>query len=264
MNYFANHPGISLEGYSTVNATGPAPGMSPRYSFIPTTTAVGILADSGWKPVQVTQARTRDPFKAGFGTHSLRFQNTSLAQEMKVGTAIPQIALRNGHSGESAFVLDLALLELRCLNGLMVDLGGKEQMRITHRGFDVSEFEKALRELVGHFDGLMSVVDKWRSIQVPYAQAYGFAKEAINLRWDGDSYSISPLEMLQPRRESESESTLWNVFNIVQENLIKGGISARSARTGRERKQRGISNIRLDAKLNKQLWALTTKLEASL
>ena len=167
MNYFANHPGISLEGYNTVNATGPAPGMSPRYSFIPTTTAVGILADSGWQPVQVTQARTRDPFKAAFGTHSLRFQNTALSQNLKVGSTIPQIALRNGHSGESAFVLDLALLELRCLNGLMADLGGKEQMRITHRGFDVSEFEKALRDLVGNFDNLMGVVDRWRSLQVP-------------------------------------------------------------------------------------------------
>ena len=264
MNYFANHPGISLEGYNTVNATGPAPGMSPRYSFIPTTTAVGILADSGWQPVEVREARVRDSFKFGYQTHSLRFQNTDLVQNLKVGSTIPQIALRNGHSGESAFVLDLALLELRCLNGLMADLGGKEQMRITHRGFDSAAFEQALRDLVGNFDNLMGVVDKWRSIQVPYVRAWDYAKEAINLRWDGDAYSISPGAMLAPRRDEEKELTLWNVFNIVQENLIKGGVEARSKRTGRERRQRGISNIRLDAKLNKALWALTTRLESSL
>jgi hypothetical protein len=265
MFYNKNQQPVSLAAYAAVNATNAAPQVSSRYSFIPTTTAINILGDHGWQPVAVQQARARKAANVGYQTHSLRFQNTSMVQALQVGTTIPQIALRNAHGGESAFVLDLALLELRCTNGLMADLGGHEQMRITHRKFDPSGFEAALRELCGYFGDLMGTVDRWRTVQVPGAAARSFAQDAINLRWDGAQYSVDPTDLLTATRYEEKESTLWNVYNVVQEKLLKGGVEARQLQgKQRVRRSRSITNIYADARLNKGLWHLASTLEATL
>jgi hypothetical protein len=256
---------IDLAPFKAINAREAAPTVSNKYSFIPTTKALAVLSDFGWYPTSASESRTRSAGLAGFQTHAVRLQNESMTKQLQVGSTIPQINMRNAHGGTSAFVLDLALLELRCLNGLMVDLGSREQLRVTHRGFDPSEFEQALRELTSNFSEVMTSVDRWRSLQVSQHQAKAFAEAAVELRWDGEKYAVDATDLLTPTRDSEVERSLWNVYNVTQEKLLKGGVDAQAKTEGaRKRKARPVASIREDARLNKALWRLTQALEEQL
>jgi hypothetical protein len=48
---------------------------------------------------------------------------------------------------------------------------------------------------------------------------------------------------------------LWSTLNKVQENLLRGGLTRRSA-TGRLTRTRRITAIREDVRLNSGLWDL--------
>ncbi|MFZ8887334.1 MAG: DUF932 domain-containing protein, partial [Steroidobacteraceae bacterium] len=53
--------------------------------------------------------------------------------------------------------------------------------------------------------------------------------------------------------------TLWNTYNVIQENLLKGGQRGR-ATTGRRMTTRPVTGIQQDVKLNRALWSLAEKM----
>lgn len=68
---------------------------------------------------------------------------------------------------------------------------------------------------------------------------------------------IKPEQLLVPRRQEDRTDDLWTVWNVVQENSIKGGLRGVSRdETGRPRRStsRPINGIDQDIKLNKALW----------
>ena len=70
--------------------------------------------------------------------------------------------------------------------------------------------------------------------------------------------------LLTVRRSADQGSDLWKTFNVIQENVIKGGI-----RLVRENEQgqrslartRAVNSIDRDAKLNKELMQLALKMQ---
>ena len=63
-----------------------------------------------------------------------------------------------------------------------------------------------------------------------------------------ENYEIH--EILTPKRKADAFPTLWHTFNIVQENLIKGGFQMNN------RQARAIKNPIEDFNINQDLWAL--------
>lgn len=65
--------------------------------------------------------------------------------------------------------------------------------------------------------------------------------------------------LLLPRRSEDRSTDLWTTFNVVQENAIRGGLSAwgRDANNQRRRyTSREITGIDQDVKVNRALWLL--------
>lgn len=58
-----------------------------------------------------------------------------------------------------------------------------------------------------------------------------------------------------PRRCDDRRPDLWSVFNRTQGNLIKGGLSGRSA-NGHRHSTRAVQGIDSDIRLNRALWLL--------
>jgi hypothetical protein len=68
---------------------------------------------------------------------------------------------------------------------------------------------------------------------------------------------------LKERRYDDKGHDLWSVYNVVQENIIKGGVQGQKlGSNGRIRRQktRAVKAIDRDVKLNKALWLLTEKM----
>lgn len=74
---------------------------------------------------------------------------------------------------------------------------------------------------------------------------------------------IKPEQLLIPRRHDDHANDLWTIFNVAQENVIKGGLRGVSRDDlGRPRrvKSRAVNGIDQDIKLNKALWMLAEKM----
>ncbi len=66
---------------------------------------------------------------------------------------------------------------------------------------------------------------------------------------------ITETQILRPRRYDDNRADLWTVFNRVQENLVKGGLSGRAA-NGRRQRTRAVQGIDQNVRLNRALWLL--------
>ena len=86
-------------------------------------------------------------------------------------------------------------------------------------------------------------------------------KENENGRLVVDEYAtpIAPIDLLRARRIEDKKPAVWELYNIVQENAIKGGQHGLiRGNNGRFRKQKvqAVTGIQGAEKLNRSLWDL--------
>jgi hypothetical protein len=80
---------------------------------------------------------------------------------------------------------------------------------------------------------------------------------------DPDEAPIRPDQLLQERRYDDRGDDLWTVYNVAQENILKGGIRGRKRGADNRIRRittRPVKSIDRDVKLNKALWTLTEKM----
>lgn len=247
-----NQRKINLSNYETINQTCAASCVSERYKFISTSQVLAVLADHGWQPVKVVESSTRIIEKQGFQKHAITLANDRFSTGIDVGGTLPRLVLTNSHSGCSSFAFHIALMELVCSNGLMVSTGD-QSFRVTHNNYADLAVEQTLSYILNGLIQALKDAEKYRSIVLTEFERQRFAKEAINMRWDGEKYSVDTDHVLRARRHSQNDKTLWNTFNVVQESIIKGGIwqKGKNNKITRSRPIRGIDQ---SIKLNKKLW----------
>ncbi|WP_336432542.1 integrase arm-type DNA-binding domain-containing protein [Providencia rettgeri] len=81
----------------------------------------------------------------------------------------------------------------------------------------------------------------------------------LQYRFGEESQPITEEQVLQPRLWEDKKDDLWTVYQRLQENLVKGGLSGRNAK-GKRARTRSVNGIEGDIKLNKALWVMTEKM----
>lgn len=242
----------------SVFATEPYGELSSKYRFIPTIDVVDALAKHGFTPSKVMENHVRKADKRGYAKHLIRFRNSDILPQ--VGDLVPEIILTNSHDGTSAFQLSAGLYRLVCSNGLTV---GADQMSVRQRhSGKVDDVIEGVFSLVDEFPQIAETAYEWQGIQLTAAQRIDFARAAVPLRWEADENQNSPVNpsrLLEPWRRDDAADDLWTTFNVVQENIIKGGVGAKGS-DGRRRRSRAVGSVNEDQRLNKALWTLAAKL----
>ena len=105
-------------------------------------------------------------------------------------------------------------------------------------------------------------INQWKQVYPTELQRLQYAKEAMSLRWD-EYFDLDPINILRPRRYEDRGSDLWTTYNVVQENLLKGGITFRNM-NGHKSVTRGIRGVNENVRLNRGLWDLTQHMENAL
>jgi hypothetical protein len=82
-----------------------------------------------------------------------------------------------------------------------------------------------------------------------------FAAAALHVRYPNAEQHVPvlPDQLLSARRNADFGNSLWLTYNVVQENLVAGGLHGRSA-SGRSSCTRAIRAIREDVRINVGLW----------
>jgi len=227
---------------------------SAAYTFISTERVLTALATVGFLPVEARQAaRARSPLHA---RHLIRLRRR--VETIALRDAIPEILFLNSHDGTSAYQLRVGLYRVICTNGLVVSAGVFPTWRVRHRGDVIADVVQAALEISGRFDALAAAVDRMERTRLDRLQQLDFAAEAVALRFPKDPPgAVEPSRFLVARRSEDLGNDLWRTFNVVQENLLQGGIPRRSA-SNRLSRTRRITAIREDVRLNSALWELAT------
>ena len=231
----------------SVFATEPSSKMTNKYSFVPTDQVMEFFDREGWKISSVKQSG-----KGIHSVHELRYRNSELP---KVGDTIVEAIIQNSHNGTSAFSMRSGLFRLVCSNGLTVPTSIAESFKLRHNHFlldDVKELAESFSKKLPMIDGS---VKRMMERELTFDEKKSFVMDAAKIRWAVGSVpaTINVEEILTPLRNEDKGDDLWRVFNVVQEKMMRGGVTYKSAR-GRSTSLKGIKSIQASNKLNTKLW----------
>lgn len=249
----------------TVFQTEPHSSRSDNYKPVPTIAVLEALRTVGWEPYSVQQSVVRDESKAHFNKHLLRLRQGNAKELVDAtiqrghhvfvgnGPEYNELILTNSHDGSSSFELTAGRFRLVCLNGLIM---GKTfgSVRVPHRGNVEDLVIDGATRIVDHFTEIDTFRAQMAEIELDFPSRLAFGQQALNIRY-GDNAPILPESLIASRRREDCRHDLWTVYNVVQENMIKGGIRG-VTQAGRGMRTRTITGIDQDMSLNKRLWDL--------
>lgn len=238
---------------------------SERYAYIPTAEILAGMRQQGFEPVYAKQGNSRVPGKADFTKHLIRFRHRGDAGRVaKVNDIYPEVVMVNSHDGTSAYKVMAGLFRLVCLNGLMVSDKELASVSVHHKGDVMSQVIEGSFEVLSESRLAVEAADSWSGVTLNHDEQMILASAAHEIRFGEESETpIEPRQLLAPRRRDDVGADLWRVGNVVQENVIRGGLRAwgRDANNNRRRvSTREVKAIDADVKINRALWRLNEEM----
>ncbi len=232
---------------------------SEKYQHISTSQLVARLEEEGFYPVHVQQSRSRSQDKRYYAKHLLRFRHVN-TRPTEDGL-FPELVLINSHDGLSSYRLLAGLYRLVCTNGLVA---GKtyDEVRVRHQGDILGQVIEGTYQVINEAQRMIESSQAMREIALNPEQQQRFAEAAHALRFGASEVGkgFEAQAFLKARRHAEvNRNDLFSIFNIVQENLLRGQIRGwRRDHHGwpRRTQTRALTSIDQGTQLNQALWSL--------
>ncbi len=236
---------------------------SNKYQHISTAKVIDGLLGEGFMPTWAAQCKCRIAAKKAYTKHMLRFRHID-ARPTSSGL-YPELVLINSHDGLSSYRLMAGIYRMVCSNGLIAGTS-YDEIRVRHQGDIVGEVIEGTYKIIEDSKNMIESADNMSSIALSNPEKEIFAEAAHTIRFDNShaGESIDPLKLLSARRIDElNKNDLFTVFNVTQENLIKGGLRGYAKDKNGYAKRistRGIKSIDQNTALNRALWTLAEKM----
>lgn len=232
--------------------TSPAPELSDRYMFIDSRRVAEDMRDLGFEISRIRRPKFRT--KAGaFGLHELEFRR---AEDMHKGMRkeiLPRVLFINSYDGSRKAQLMTGLVRLVCSNGLVAGTT-LQSSRFLHVGDYTEALLKHIQESASQASRMFDQVERFRSVTLGKTEALELATRAIQLRYP-ENPPVNPDVVLMPRRYEDTKQDLFTAWNVIQENLMKGGVPMKQA-NGKVRMSSPVQQILASNQLNADLWGL--------
>jgi len=243
---------------------------SARFSPIPTIEILRALAFEQFFPVGVQQIASRLPGHENHSKHLIRMRRFD-DKIYNVNDNVFEILLKNANDGTSIYDLMGGMFRIRCLNSLVVQDATVDQVKVRHSGDALWNVIEGTYRVLESAERVLEAPVKWGAIPLDEPERIAFAAKAHALRFgEGEKMapmagSVSSLQLLDHQRDGDKGHDLWTVFNVVQENAVKGGLEGLGTdRLGRERvyRTRPVKGIDQTVGLNRALWKLADETAA--
>ena len=236
---------------------------SEKYQHISTSTIINGLMQEGFFPTWVGQSNCRLANKKAYAKHMIRFRHRDTKPSFS--QLFPELVLVNSHDGLSSYRLNAGLFRLVCSNGLVAG-HSYDEIRVRHQGDIVNNVIEGTYRIIENTQAMIESAEQMASIDLNKEEKDIFVEAAHTLRFEDSAIgeAIAPEKLLKPRRLEDMRSNdLFTVFNVIQENTIRGGVSGLSRDTNghlNRIRTREIKSIDQNVKLNKALWTLAEKM----
>lgn len=244
--------------------TQPHSSRSERYGFQSTVAIIEGLRNEGFEIFGAGESRTRQDARRGYLKHMLRFRHVTSFGQMTKEDFIPEVVLVNSMDGSSIYKILGGIFRMVCENGMVVADSLIQAVCVRHTVNMVQGVLEASFAIAQQTSKAVGVIDEWRGLQLTNGEQTSLAVAAHTLRFaDTEGHintPIRPEQLLQIRREEDRGRDLWSTHNRIQENALKGGLTARADRFSRRVSTREVKAINQDVRLNQALWSLSTSL----
>lgn len=186
----------------------------------------------------------------------LRFRHESVPAGYGV---LPEIVLVNAHDGSGAWKMFSGLLRYACLNGMIAFSSQFAGATVAHRQGNAQHLLENAKVIIDQSTKCIDYVRTWQDVEFDEATKLRFAQRAHELRFFGRETSFRPEQLLEVRRPEDAGNDLWTTFNVVQENMLRGGYAASMVdRNGRARqvRTREVNDINANLIFNRGIWNL--------
>ena len=227
---------------------------SDRYVYVPTIEIVEGLRREGWFPFFAVQSVPRDGSRHGHAKHMLRLRRDD-------GIGKPEAAeviIVNSHDGTSAYQMFAGVLRFVCTNSMIA--GERfEEVRVPHKGGIQDQIIEGVYTVAEDFPRLIDATETMKDTRLSEDEQRVLADASLVARYGEDESPVRPDQIIAPLRREDVGQSLWSTFNVIQENMIRGGLDGRRTNAeGRIRRgqTRAINGIDQNVGLNRALWTL--------
>lgn len=247
-----------------VTATEPHFSRSPvHYKHVTSAEIVTAMKGADYALTSISQRRVRKADRNGFQKHIMRFSNRrDLELFRSRETERPEIVISNSHDGTSAVDVLAGIFRIVCSNGMVVKSADFGSLKFPHRGANLTDrVLSGVWQMSQRMPEIEDRMNRFKGIYLSPMSQMDFAFEAAFIRWGGerDEWPVyDPAHLLAPRRGDDIGPDLWRVFNVVQENMTRGGIRGYN-REGKIRTVRAIRSPEADLIFNARLWDLADR-----
>lgn len=256
-------------------ATEPTGNVSQRYVQANTEMVIDDLAKINWFPVAAKQVKNRGGSTASF--HMVAFQNPDLKVDFGGDVCFPRIILTNSHDGKNSFKFVVGLLRLACSNGLVIADEEYGKVAIKHINYSFEELQTTVISMISELPNKIKMItdmqntilseEEKKEIAIDFLKAKKNYKECDGVQDVEKATQVKEFEvsdetinsLLQPARESDAKNDLWSIYNVLQENIIKGKYYEFNPEKESFRKQRGIKNAKRDVALNIKMFRIARR-----
>lgn len=242
------------------------PKVSERYVHANTATVISDMGKLGWYPVDAKQKRTQKNSNGIRSYHMIVFQNPDIKiyKDNEV-EAFPRIILTNSHDGFNSFRFMVGLFRCVCSNGLIVSDGEYTDFSIRHMNYKFEDLRDLVKQVIANLPNQINVINGMKNTTLTNAQKYDLAIKMLNIRKNVPEdkhvvYSAETLDdILQAARKEDEGNSLWNVFNVLQEKLIKGGTKVEAGKKNKRSKLRAVKSFVSDMNINAKMFEVAKK-----
>ncbi|OCW57408.1 DUF932 domain-containing protein [Hoeflea olei] len=227
---------------------------SERYVYVPTIDIVEGLRREGWFPFFAVQSVPRDGSRHGHAKHMLRLRRDG-------GIGKPEAAeviIVNSHDGTSAYQMFAGMLRFVCTNSMIA--GERfEEIRVPHKGGIQDQIIEGVYTVAEDFPRLIDTTETMKETRLSRDEQRVLAEASLVARYGEEESPVQPDQIIMPRRREDAGQSVWTTFNVIQENLIRGGLRGRRQTSdGRIRRTqtRAVNGIDQNVGLNRALWTL--------
>ena len=227
--------------------------VSEKYTVANTYTVIQDMEKLGWKVVRAAQRKATKKSSGRFSYHMVALQNPDIKITKQVDggeetvECFPQIILTNSHDGLSCFQFRVGLYRCICSNGLVISDAELSEFKIRHIYYSFENLRAVVGRILEALPSKVERMSQMSNVLLSEDQKLDFAKKALSIRkgvkeeelqMDEETYK----DLLTPVRKEDEGSSLWNVYNVLQEKIVKGGYT--TAEEGKKaRKVRKVTSF---------------------
>lgn len=236
--------------------------VKESYAFINTAEIVSRFERQGWLLSNARQAKVKNQARQGYQKHLLQFRNSAYSRINGLddnNASIPELIVENSHDGTAALKIYFGVFRIACLNGLIAG-SNFSSFRVIHSQNSVKRIDESIDMMTDSIPGLIGKVEKYSKIELNGNTQLLLAEKMTALRLENTKHveKIDLQRALNPRRLTDTDTDAYSVFNVLQEKVIRGGISFQQVNPLTNeltwKNTRPITSVSQSVKLNRSMW----------